>query len=231
MPTRKPTPSSERLERVKRWAVAFVGLMPIVAQSAWQAPFTEGEKANAESVALSYQSEPALAVRNHDQKAEHPLGQQILVVEPQELKKRANNDSKIAEVFVFNHHTHTAQLTLVDLSSNTVISSKPIVGVHLPLSDDEIAYSIDLVRQDAAVLAKLYEEHATLAHNSIEDPISGLQLRVAVWVPTTAAHANGSQCDLERCVLISLFDANNVSYAIEPVVNLKTGEVFSDLIQ
>lgn len=231
MAPRKPSHSLKRHKRAKLWGITIIGFTSIAAHSAWQAPLNESEKSKAELLALSNQADSSPSLRRRDVSEHHPLGLQVLLVEPQEQKKTKNHDSKVVEVFVFNHHTHLAERTLVNLSSNTLISSQQISGVHLPLSEEEIAYSIDAVRRDVSVQTKLLEEHATLAHRANKDIMAGLKLRVAIWVPTTIEHAGDSRCDHERCALISLFDADNISYTTEPVVNLKTGKVALDVIQ
>jgi len=213
------------------WGTVIACFISTAANSAWQAPLTLQEKNAAESAALNHQSTSATTRRSSISNPDHPLGVQTLLIEPQEQKKTSPGSQKIAEVFTFNHHTHSAERTLVDLPSNTVISTEQIHGVHLPLSDAEIDFSIEAVRNDTQVQTKIFEEHASIGHRNTPDVLEGLQLRVSIWVPTTPAHAGNSQCDQERCALISLFDADNLSYVTEPVVNLKTQQIFLDVIR
>lgn len=210
---------------------ALVWMVSASVESAWQAPLTQNEKLAAQSVALSHQSNRSTGLRTRSTNSAHPLGVQILLVEPRERKNSDESGDKFAEVFAFNHRTHSTELTLVNLVTSEVVSSKNIPAVHLPLSDEEIEFSIEAVRNDFNVQTRLQQEHASLGHSESGDVLAGLQLRVSIWVPISQENSGDSRCDIERCALVSLFDADNTSYTTEPIVNLKTLEISLDAIQ
>ena len=207
-------------------------LVSATAEGAWQAPLTSSEIEAAQNVALLEQSSTAIELGQGRSKSTHPLGVQVLLVKPLERKKKAPIGSpKIAEVFLFDYQTHTATLSAIDLSNQVVIRSRPISGVHLPLSNEEIAYSIETIERNVEVQEKLQQEHSAMGHNPNSAVMTGLQIRVSIWVPMSSEQAHESRCDYERCALLSLFDADDVSYATEPGVNVKTGEVHLGITQ
>ncbi len=210
--------------------VAVVWAISTTVQSAWQAPLSENERNIAQSIALPPQTDEITGLRSSSPTPAHPLGIQVLLIEPKEQKKTTNSNAKMVEVFTFDHNTHAAERTLVNLTMGTISHSQTINGIHLPLSDEEIEFAINAVRNDLNVYAKLQKEHAAQGHTETDDVMSDLQLRVSIWVPLSAEHEGVSGCIHERCALISIFDKHNVSYAIEPVVKLKTSEVLLDAI-
>ncbi len=215
-----------------RWAMAlFAWLISAAAQGAWQSPLTSTEKSNAELIALSKSSSGSTISPRSDIQSPHPLGIQVLLTEPLEQKHSNLSNARLVEVFLFNHHTHSAELRLVDLQTQTVLSAKKLPSIHLPLSTDEIRYSVDAVRSHSDVKARLVQEQSAHTQSADGELMSSLQLRVSIWVPQSTDSETNKRCHLERCALVSVFDAESNSYITEPVVHLKTGEVSLDWAQ
>lgn len=197
------------------------------AHSGWQPPLSDSELSNATDLIDALQIEQRQRSADHNQ---HPLGKQTLLIELQEQKNSTNKSERLAEIFTFDYHYQTSELHLVDVTSNYILSSRDLKTQHLPLSEAEIVYSESLMWANPDVKRLVDEETARLQQlNTHTTTSSAIQSRVAIWVPDTSSQAGTSGCDVQRCALLSLFTNTEQSLAVEPVVNLITGTVYTTL--
>lgn len=223
------------------------------AYSAWQAPLSNDEIIRATAIAMSdpppgqqnpMGSSPQVGLDEFRRSTQanvriapaesHPLGSQILLIELKEEKNSSTPTVRLAEVFVFDYLRGIAELNLIDVEQNTLILKQEIPSVHLPLSDAEISYSKFLVSNNAELKRRIKDEIIATGQAlpiTSEQLLSELQTRVSIWVPNSPVQSGASNCDHERCALISLFTADHYNFAIEPVVNLMHGDIYTDLIK
>lgn len=163
----------------------------------------------------------------------HPLGTQILLIELQEQKQQPLH--RLAEVFLFDYQRGITERKLVDVERNLLVDSREISSVHLPLSETEIRYGTELIWSNSEVSQRVADEMTVSGgHGDItglDNAVSSLLTRVSIWVPDNPGQAGISQCDSQRCALISIFTTHNYHFSIEPVVNLMSGEIFVDIAQ
>jgi len=208
--------------------------------AAWQQSLSEEETTHAVTIVLSSQVSGAMSAGAPSERSRtvqsgdlsltdpnvHPLGVQILLVELREKKNASLGDLRLAEVFLYNYPRQTTELHLINLDQGVLLQTTEVDTAHLPLSDEEIEYSKQLVFNHDQLTARVNNELSRI--QGVE--LGGLQQRVSVWVPTTR-QAGSSGCENQRCALLSLFTANEQSLVVEPVVNLISGDVFIDLVQ
>lgn len=163
----------------------------------------------------------------------HPLGTQILLIELQEQKKQSLQ--RLAEVFLFDYQRGVTERKLVDVESKLLVDSRDIASVHLPLSQTEIRYSTELIWSNSEINQRVRDEMiasgAGMEHGGLAGDVSRLLTKVSIWVPDNPGQAGVSQCDSQRCALISIFTLDNYNFSVEPVVNLMSGDIFVDILQ
>lgn len=145
----------------------------------------------------------------------HPLGAQTLSIEKQERKN--HHRVRWVNVYQYNYPQQTARLLVVDLDHNEIIKQSAINTAHLPLNQTEIDYAIQLLTNNAELVARLNTEYAH-RHSMPFTRVSELDIKASIYEPRSTEHS----CHLNRCALLSLFDHSRTVFTIEPVVNLST---------
>lgn len=202
----------------------------------WQDALTESEISHAiELAGLSINAVVPLPTDTVEankttlrQNGAHLLGTQLLLVELKEQKK-ASPDQRMAEIFTYNYNSQIARLHIVDMQHRVMISVQDISSAHLPLSDVEIDYANWLLWSNSDLRQGVLREIENLQLTPSTTSTTLTDARVSVWVPGSPEHGASSGCNLQRCALFSLYTKNRDSLTIDPVVNLVTGEVFTDL--
>ena len=223
---------------VRALTIALVGLfaLQVSAASAWQDALSNTEISQALDLAdLTINIDLHLPLdaseANHvalQQTSAHLLGTQLLLVELKEQKKK-NSDQRLAEIFTYNYNMQLAQRHIVDIQQRALVSVQDINSAHLPLSNTEIDYANWLLWNNSSLRQRVTEEVNDLQLPTSSDSIALTDARVSVWVPGSPERGAASGCDLQRCALFSLYTENQESLTTEPVVNLVTGAVFTDL--
>ena len=137
----------------------------------------------------------------------------------------------MAEIFTYSYSSQMARLHVVDMQQRKLISVQDINTAHLPLSDAEIDYANWLLWNSNSLRQRVMQEMDDLQLTPPATLTALTDARVPVWVPASAGQSASSGCDLQRCALFSLYTKNRDSLTIDPVVNLVTGAVFTDLPQ
>ena len=218
--------------------VILVGLlsMHLSVAIAWQEALSQGEVSKAIELAeittspgskLST-SAPGADRTTLQQTTTHALGTQIIFVELVE-QKQVDSGRRLAEIFTYDYDSQLAQRRIVDIQQSVLVSIQDINSAHLPLSDIEIDYGSRLLWNNTGLRQHVMQELGGLQLTPLTDSLALTDARVSVWVPGSLEQGASSGCHLQRCALFSLFSANRDSLTIDPVVNLVTGEVFTDL--
>lgn len=150
--------------------------------------------------------------------AVHPLGVQTLFVERQENKQ--DPDLLRVSVYQFNYQLEQARVLSVDAGIYRVLKNQPISSVHLPLSNEEISFSRQLLSTENDILNRLREEQSNRGHPAFTD-LSILDVKASIFEPMDTTHP----CHRQRCALMSLFDDTQTVFSVEPVINLQTMQV------
>ena len=213
--------------------------------ASWQDPLSADEVSSATAIvmsqfslgdldksALSASARGTRELRSSDN-FQHPLGVQVLLVELKEKKQNSVQTPRLAEVFVFDYQRGVTELNLIDVESDELIASRDIASVHLPLSEEEINYSKNLLWNYSEFKERLQSEAETLdlLPGITNGELIDLQTSVSILVPNRGAGSQSAQCNIDRCALISLFTDDNYNFSIEPVINLMSGEIYLDLVQ
>ena len=152
----------------------------------------------------------------------HPLGVQTLVVErePRKASPATASGERLARVYQHDHGSRRTRRVRMDLASGAVLDARPIESPHLPLNDAERAWALSRLAADPALLERLRAEQRARGRVPFER-LDALEVKASVFEPPDRRHP----CHVERCALLSLFDATRTVFAIEPLVRFPSGRV------
>lgn len=145
----------------------------------------------------------------------HPLGVQILFTEKPESKHETLE--RFARVYQYDYTRQSARLLDINLVTHSVTRVQAIDSVHLPLSNEEIAFASGLLAQNDALLARLRSEQSQRGSTPFV-LLSELDVKASIYEPLDSDHP----CALSRCALLSLFDHSHTVFSIEPLIYLNS---------
>lgn len=145
----------------------------------------------------------------------HPLGLQTISIEKQERKNQFA--LRWAMAYQYSYHHRSARLLTVDLLEQRVIGVDDIPNIHLPLNDQEIDFSITLLRADIEAMNSLKSEYSRRP-NAQSFLLENLDIKASIYEPTDINHP----CHINRCALMSLFDKSGTVFNLEPIINLNS---------
>lgn len=223
---------SSRFPR-KTLLATFVLAVALEGICGWQAPLTSKETSKAIAAALSLTPETK-SIRSSEavDAPLHPLGVQVILVEPLELKNSNNDTTRMGEVFIFDYLKNISERYIVDLFTGEVVEIAQVTGIHLPLSNFEVDYAKSVIGNHKGLERQLRQQlPEQVSEEQFRTWSAAVQSRVSIWVPDNSRHAKAKTCTQQRCALISLVTDREVSLPIEPIVNLMTGEVYLQVLQ
>lgn len=206
-------PASHRQRRRTRLSTAL-----LLVVSLWQLPgHTRGLQAEEQHVAAELASQVPWS-ESAGKRVSHPLGVQTLFIEKQE--KKAAGDERRARVYQYDYTSQAARVLLIDLDRRSVMQEQGIDSVHLPLSEQEIAFARELLVQDDGLLSRLRDEQL-LRNVTPFDSLDELDVKASIYEPLDSS----APCFVSRCALLSLFDASRTVFSTEPLVYLNARQV------
>lgn len=192
--------------------------MLLMALTVWQSPgHARGLQAEEQHVAAALASQVPWTP-TAGKRLSHPLGVQTLFIEKQESKKASAE--RRARVFQYDYTSRSARVLTIDLDRQTLLRTQAIDSVHLPLSEQEIAFARNQLAQDDTLLLQLRAEQS-LRNATVFQDLSELDVKASIYEPMDS----NDPCASSRCALLSLFDATSTVFATEPLIHLDTQQV------
>lgn len=220
---------------IQYWIALTLVILSLVSDSsnaAWQASLTDTEIQALNVTAADHfrtAQQDTLLRANKVKPGNTQLGLEVLLVELQEAKNRATDAPRLAEIFLFDYASNTANIMLVEVESQRVIGSHQLNDIHLPLNEREVAAATGLLLDDATLMSNLASEY----EKQVGKPLISLQqldMKVSIWNPGSSERYP-RDCSLTRCALVSLFTENYHNFSVEPIVNLSTGSINLDWVR
>lgn len=198
--------------RLWRWLAALMLLM------AAQIPGQASELQLEEQLVVEHLATQAPWPEQASKRFTHPLGMQTLFIE--RLQTKHKQHLRQARIYQYDYSRQSARLLDIDLDTREVMRVRAIDSVHLPLSEQEIAFATTLLEQDGPRLARLRTEQTRRGIPPFVT-LDELEVKASIHEPLDAEHP----CAASRCALLSLFDASHTVFATEPLINLNTQQV------
>ena len=188
-------------------------------------PLTANETERALALALQYQATLAKA-QTTDQTAAQPT---ILAVERYDApkaEKMDNNDRRRGEVYLYDYASDALIHNVVDLVSGAVQSER-FHGVQLPLTIDEEARALQLIRDDADLWSALVGGYRRISGDPLTT-FDQLEVKVSLFLASSLpdqVNVDANFCGEHRCAQVLIFTTDRVLLEILPIVDLSRGRV------
>lgn len=147
--------------------------------------------------------------------------QEVLLIERHE-QKGAPKSQRYADMFIYDYATDELIESLVDLNSSHVISTQRKQYIQLPLTENELKRTKQIVFADEDERQVLENEYLRITSKQLTD-ISELNIKAFVFtadsMPNRINEAS-KLCGLHRCAQLMLYTQENIVFEITPIVNL-----------
>ncbi|MFN8444357.1 MAG: hypothetical protein U0175_26475 [Caldilineaceae bacterium] len=155
---------------------------------------------------------------------------ETLLVERHEVPKAERTKgqwSRQADVYLYDYTSDTLHHSTVDVASGAVVATEKATGVQLPLTQQEEARALSLVRNDPTVWSDLTNRYHTISGEALND-LAQLQVKVSLFrsdsMPDRVNDA-ASACGQHRCAQALIFTVDRTLLEIMPIVDLSQGRV------
>lgn len=216
----------------KRMLASLVSSMLLVtaAHAGSLDPVSSAETAMAKSIA----NPPVIAARaastaaaDHTSASTSP-GVEFLRVEAHRFaKSEVSTDKRWADVTSYDYDSDELITKVVDLNTNTVVSTTRNKEMQPPLADAELTRAISIVFEDPEELSILQNEYQRITGEQLSS-IDQLHYKAFTFfadsMPGVVNEAS-TVCGTQRCAQLVLYTHDNLVFEVSPIVNLSAGVV------
>ena len=154
---------------------------------------------------------------------------EILLVERHINQKGQNG--RLADVYSYDYAKNETVFSVVDLTTNKVLSTERKQKLQLPLTANELQRATDLIFADAEERRLLNTEYKRITGKELTS-VSQLNVKAFVFdaesLPERLNPAS-KQCGLHRCAQVLLYTHASVVFEVSPIVNLSKGIVTQNI--
>ena len=154
---------------------------------------------------------------------------ETLLVERHINQKGQNG--RLADVYSYDYAKNETVFSVVDLTTNKVLSTERKQKLQLPLTANELQRSTDLIFADAEERRLLNTEYQRITGKELTS-VSQLNVKAFVFdaesLPERLNPAS-KQCGLHRCAQVLLYTHASVVFEVSPIVNLSKGVVTQNI--
>ena len=154
---------------------------------------------------------------------------ETLLVERHINQKGQNG--RLADVYSYDYAKNETVFSVVDLTTNKVLSTERKQKLQLPLTANELQRSTDLIFADAEERRLLNTEYKRITGKELTS-VSQLNVKAFVFdaesLPERLNPAS-KQCGLHRCAQVLLYTHASVVFEVSPIVNLSKGIVTQNI--
>ena len=202
------------------------------AQAGSMDPVSTAETEMAKSIAnppvIAARTAIAATARAQDTSATASPGVVFLRVEAHRFgKSEASTDKRWADVTSYDYDSDELITKVVDLDTNTVISTARTTEMQPPLADEELTRALSIVFEDPEELSILQTEYSRITGSQLST-IDQLQYKAFTFfadsMPGVVNEAS-TVCGAQRCAQLVLYTHDNIVFEVSPVVNLSAGVV------
>ena len=154
---------------------------------------------------------------------------ETLLVERHINQKGQNG--RLADVYSYDYAKNETVFSVVDLTTNKVLSTERKQKLQLPLTANELQRATDLIFADAEERRLLNTEYKRITGKELTS-VSQLNVKAFVFdaesLPERLNPAS-KQCGLHRCAQVLLYTHASVVFEVSPIVNLSKGIVTQNI--
>ena len=134
-------------------------------------------------------------------------------------------------MYSYDYAKNETVFSVVDLTTNKVLSTERKQKLQLPLTANELQRSTDLIFADAEERRLLNTEYKRITGKELTS-VSQLNVKAFVFdaesLPERLNPAS-KQCGLHRCAQVLLYTHASVVFEVSPIVNLSKGVVTQNI--
>jgi Cu2+-containing amine oxidase len=151
------------------------------------------------------------------------------------VERHVNNKTqtaRLADVYTYDYATNETLINVIDLDTNTTLSTKHEKNLQLPLTANELKRASDLIFNDDEERSLLDTEFKRITGKTLTNPQQQLQVKAFVFLASSLPeqlNAASQQCGLHRCAQVLLYTADAVVFEVSPIVNLSAGVITQNI--
>lgn len=155
---------------------------------------------------------------------------ELLLIERRIMDKE-QAAQRLADVYHYDYSRNETIHTVVDLDTQQVISTQHQQRMQLPLTENELQRSSDIIFSDPEQAALIRNEYQRITHRYLSSP---KQLNIKAFAFSADALSEqlnpaSQQCGLHRCAQVLLYTHDSIVFEISPIVNLSAGIVTQNI--
>lgn len=155
---------------------------------------------------------------------------ELLLIERRRQDKEAGTQ-RLADVYHYNYQTNQTIHTVVDLETQQVLSTEQHQYLQLPLTENELQRSSDIIFSDPEQAVLIGNEYQRITGQYLSSPEQLNIKAFAFSADTLPEQLNpaSQQCGLHRCAQVLLYTHDSIVFEISPIVNLSAGIVTQNI--
>ena len=155
---------------------------------------------------------------------------ELLLVERRPMDKE-QLPQRLADVYHYDYRNNETIHSIVDLDIQQVISTQHQQYLQLPLTENELQRSSDIIFADAEESVLIKNEYQRITGRYLSSPRQLNIKAFAFSADTLPEQLNpaSQQCGLHRCAQVLLYTHDSIVFEISPIVNLSAGIVTQNI--
>ena len=155
---------------------------------------------------------------------------ELLLVERRPMDKE-QVPQRLADVYHYDYSNNETIHSIVDLDTQQVISTEHQQYLQLPLTENELQRSSDIIFADAEESVLIKNEYQRITGRYLSSPQQLNIKAFAFSADTLPEQLNpaSQQCGLHRCAQVLLYTHDSIVFEISPIVNLSAGIVTQNI--
>lgn len=168
--------------------------------------------------------------RNRSSDPGNEITNELLLVERRLIDKE-QTPQRLADVYHYDYNNNETIHTIVNLDTQKVISTRRHQRLQLPLNENELQRSSDIIFTDSEQSALIKNEYQRITGKYLSSP-KQLNIKAFVFSADTLSeelNPASQQCGLHRCAQVLLYTHDSIVFEISPIVNLSAGIVTQNI--
>lgn len=154
-------------------------------------------------------------------KSNSPSHYELLLIE-RDRSEDKKSGARRANAFVYDYQADETIIYRIDAETNKILSSVRRKNIQLPLTESEIARTVQIIFSDKETFALIANEYQRITGKVLSSP-KDLEAKAFVFSADTLPeqlNPASQQCGLHRCAQILLYTHDSVVFEVSPIVNL-----------
>lgn len=146
---------------------------------------------------------------------------ELLLIE-RDRSEDKKSGARRANAFVYDYQSDETIIYRIDAETNKILSSVRRKNIQLPLTETEIARTVQIIFSDKETFALIANEYQRITGKVLSSP-KDLEAKAFVFSADTLPeqlNPASQQCGVHRCAQILLYTHDAVVFEVSPIVNL-----------